>query len=277
MRVAVVLSCLVLLAACGGNDRGGRGYVVIVPRDGSMNNNGGRDGGEEGQEDAGRDPQRGDGSSEGWPDARENFEDASSEGDVGGGFPDARTFPDAGFPDASGFPDATAPADTGIFDAGRPDSGGRDSGFPDIGFPFPTDAGRPDSGVGDTGTPPAFQTTVSIVTGSMVTLNLAPPVAPDPLSYEVELGYDNIGPGSQNISIVNVNVNAIIVSVQDFVASPAHNAPVGFSSRVVTKAAGTGTPISNPQLICQLPVASITIDLSNGQQLTDVALVNCVQ
>lgn len=282
MRAVVVPSSFVLFAAglaacglagCGGSDRGGRGYVVIVPRDGSTNT-GERDGGEEGREDASDDPQRGDGSSEGWPDARETFEDAWSPPDAGGGVEDAR-----GFPDASGFPDAFVPPDAGIADAGRPDSGGpRDGGFPDLGFPFPPqDAGRPDTGNSDSGVPPAFQTTVSIVTGSQITLNLVPPVAPDPLSYTAELGYDNIGPGSQNISIVNVNVNAIIVPVQDFVAGPAHNAPVGFSSQVVSKAAGTGTPLSSPSVLCQIPIAQVTIDFSNGQQLSDIAFVTCVQ
>jgi hypothetical protein len=282
MRASSVLSLLSLslplvLAACGGNDRGGRGYVVVVARDGN-NVNEGRDAGEDGstdnpREDAGDRPNDNDASTEPF-DARDEPRPDATEG-----FPDAWSPEDVGFADAAGFMDASGPPDSGRFDAGRPDTGPSDSGFPDIGFPFPPgDAGRPDTGSNsDSGTPPQFQTTVSMNPGtSQVVLNLIPPVAADPLSFTAELFYDNVGPGSQNISIININVMALIFPVQDFVAGPAHNAPVGSSSRVVNKVAGTGQPVSAPETYCGFP-AIVLIDFSNGQSLQDFGSVTCLQ
>jgi hypothetical protein len=268
-RIAVFALLSTSLAACGGSDRGGRGYVVVVARDANMNPNEGRDA----EESAGDANQTG-GTDAGLPGDANDPQPGDAQN-----FPDAWSPPDAGFEDAETFPDAWSPPDAGRIDAGRPDGGRPDMGFPDLGIPFPpADAGRPDTGLSDSGTPPAYQTTVSLVAPSLsqVTLDLIPPVDADPLTYSVELSYDNVGPGSQNISITNVNVVALIFPLQDFQAGPAHNAPVGITTHTVSKIAGTGQALSAPETYCGLP-AIILLEFSNGQQIQDIGLVNCIQ
>jgi len=121
-----------------------------------------------------------------------------------------------------------------------------------------------------------FQTTVSMTPGtSQVVLDLNTPVAPDPLTFTVDLTYDNVGPGAQVISITNVHVDALIFPIQDFDAGPDHNAPVGNSMQTVNKIAGSGMPISSPSTYCSLP-AIVTIDFSNGQQLSDFGVTTCI-
>lgn len=267
MRVSSFPLILLVLAACGGNDRDGRNYVIL--RDSSVS----RPDAVEPQEDASEDDEAGVGDRGVFDAGEDETFDADGPRDADG-FPDARTFPDAGFPDANNPPP---------FDAGRPDigvpgfpdaSGPFDAGRPDAGRP---DAGRPDSGQTDSGTPPAFQTTVSLTPGTaFVTLNLQPPVAADPLSFSSELTYDNVGPGSQVISVTNVEVSAIILPIQTFVAGPAYNAPVGFTTNTISKSPGTAAAITAPETYCGLP-AIVYIDLSNGQQLTDISVVSCVQ
>src|SRR5213075_1953107 len=135
--------------------------------------------------------------------------------------------------------------DAGVADTGRPDTGPSDTSLPDFGIPFPSDAGLPDTGPSDTGTPPAQQTTVSLVMStSQVLLDLNPPIAADPLHFSLDLTYDNVGPGSENISITSVNVMSLFTPLQTFLAGPAHNAPVGTSMQTVTKTPGSGSAIS---------------------------------
>jgi hypothetical protein len=259
-----LLLILTAVSACG-NDRDGRNYIIL--RDSSV----------------------------GRPDAIEMFDDSglpiNRDGGIDDGntnIPDAdprdgeETFPDAQERDASGFPDANGPHDSGRPDLGVPSfpDAGRDAGLPfDAGRP---DAGRPDSGQWDSGqpdsgTPPQFQTTVTLTPGtSLVTMNLQPPVQPDPLSFSAELTYDNIGPGSQLISITNVSLSVIVITLQDFVAGPAYNAPVGFTTHTVSKAPGTAAAISIPETYCGFPMI-VTIDFSNGAQATDITTITCVQ
>src|SRR5262249_39764773 len=109
MRALVVFTIFAVATAACGSDRNGRGYVVVVPRDGSTGG-GGRGARGEGNEDGGvRDGEE--------PDPF----DARGQWDAGEPWqPDAESFLDAEEPwqpDAETFPDASRP------DTGRPDLG----------------------------------------------------------------------------------------------------------------------------------------------------------
>jgi hypothetical protein len=266
-RIAIFMPLLAAaIAACGGG-RERRGYVVVVPQDGGPTE--GRDSGREGGRDAEDRPIENDGgirdSSEEVRDAGEGFPDAEES-------PDAEEFPDTGRPD-NGIPD-TGPPDTGRIDTGIPDVGWPDFGFPDSGR---SDTGTLDSGTPDSGAPPQFQTTVSFVTGTLlVSMNLVPPVASDPLSFGAELQYDNVGPGSQTISVASASVQLLFFSTHTFAVGPAHVAAVGVTTRAVSKTPGSGSAISAPETYCDLPVIA-TLDLSNGQQISDFTVLNCIR
>ncbi|MCK6546702.1 hypothetical protein L6R52_12700 [Myxococcota bacterium] len=255
-----VLLFAATLAACGTPDRNNGGFRVVERRDSGI------------PRDAATAPDAG---SEA-PDAGFAGEDAGEGfdvwvGDEDAGVPDTgpqrpdATFPDATFPDAS-WPDASIP-DTGP----RRDAGGFDAGNNpwDGGLPIWPDGGvMTDGGVN-------YQTNVSILSSTAV-INLQPPVAADPLTYTVQLQYDNSGPGSETISVVNASVSLIVIT-QNFQMGPPHTAPVGSSQRTVAKIPGTAdTGLSFPDLLCAGLPAIVTIELSNGALLSDLPQITCV-
>lgn len=254
------------LAACGAPDRSNGGFRVVERRDSGVfaDAAGSNVDGSTSEHDAGFDVDDA-GALDAW------LGDDVGERDGGTTFPDAETpdsgtptFPDASWPDAS-WPDANVPdtgprRDAGPFDAGTP----RDSGLPI----FPDGGVMTDGGV-------SYQTNVAILSSTAV-INLQPPVAADPLSYSVQLEFDNSGPGSENLSVVSASVSLIVIT-QNFQMGPSHNAPVGVSQRTIAKIPGTAdTALTFPDLLCAGLPAFVTIELSNGVVLTDLPQISCV-
>lgn len=182
----------------------------------------------------------------GFPDA--GFRDAESPPDFG--------FPDQGFPDAFAF-DAMPPRDSGI---------GPDAFVPDFGVP-PFDSGTPvDAG------PPAFQTTVSVTASQLI-------LSGGNTEYTATFNYDNIGPGSQTISVVTARVDWIQGSLQTFSLAPSsHVASVGSTQRNVATVPGSQSPpvdVLFEQFVCALGITTVYLEFSNGQTLTELTTLQC--
>jgi hypothetical protein len=169
---------------------------------------------------------------------------------------------DAGF----FFFDAEPPFDAGFRDADVPDVGFRDAGFRDA-TPAPPDASPPDAGRLE-------QTMVSFVPGTAV-------IRTDgtDLEFQATLEYDNVGPGSETISVVSAAATYVIGgTMQIFSVGPAHAAPVGLSQRPVEKIPGTGDRALDPltlQFVCALQLVGVELELSNGLLVTEIATLDC--
>lgn len=223
--------------------------------------------------------------------------DAEGPADLGAAV-DAGETTDAGVATDAGFPTDSGTLDLGIEDIGGPgvdvgvgfDAGfpGRDGGgFPDLGLNF--DGSFPDLGLSFDGSFPGFdagavQTNVSIIPGTAsLYLDLMPPVDPDPVRFSVELRYENAGPGDELISVTSARVTALSASVglfqQTFMMRPDHMAPVGTSSKTISKTPGSGSVgLPNPQTWCAAPPQGIVrLELSNGRSVFELVPIQCVQ
>jgi hypothetical protein len=221
-----------------------------------------------------------------------------------GGPADLGTAIDAGEAMDTGSPiDAGLPPDTGAFDAGLEDVGGPGvdvglgfdagfpgfdgGGFPDFGLNF--DGSFPDLGLSFDGSFPGFdagavQTSVSVIPGTAsLYLDLMPPVDPDPVRFSVELRYENVGPSDELITVTSARVTALSASVglfqQTFMMRPDHLAPVGTSSKTISKTPGSGSVgLPNPQTWCSAPPQGVVrLELSNGRSVFELVPIQCVQ
>jgi len=194
---------------------------------------------------------------------------------------------DAGLEDAGFTPDALDP-DLGFLDAQRAEIGGLDLGIGnrDVSFPeaggfdlsFPSfDGSWPEiGGLFDGG---AVQTTVRLVPGSVsVWLNLQPPVAMDPLFFTAEASFNNVGAADEQISfpVARLSILAGGLMQHSFVVEPDHLAPVGQSTKMIMKRAGSGMgTFATPSMLCNA-TALLRIEVSNGQLLFEPVTVTCV-